>query len=478
MLDVKFVVENAELVKKAMATRSGQYDVDIVVELDKKRREILKEVELLKAERNRESAEVAALKKAKQDASAIIERMKTVGDRIKALDEELAPVEADLRMALLSIPNIPDATVPVGADDRDNVEIRKYSVPTQFDFEPKQYREVKRSYMTMGFTVNTAQLFGDIDLISGLLEEELGLIATVELTPELDAKYLTAPVLRYADLSAKRTSEMIDVLVKAGMDSLTSEKIQELIGTPVRDAIITMRDTLGGIELDSAVIVPDVFTLLTEQMFPRDEQKKIGGTVIEFGDGEIKGLLEALYDIPEITTTTDGKTYLTKDGVYVDVFGTGLDNATGKVDKLNSYISLSSSLPTGITLPELDSDLGKVVGYYYGSTNNKMFLAYEYSLAQYLGGDSSASGLLTVEKIYATFEIDFNTEGVSTTVSSSKMTVNKMTDEKKNTLDKMLTYLDEDNEGKLSDLESNVGSFALGVKNLDDAEKLNDSSGD
>lgn len=142
MLDVKFVVENAELVKKAMATRSGQYDVDIVLELDKKRREILKEVELLKAERNRESAEVAALKKAKQDASAIIERMKTVGDRIKALDEELAPVEADLRMALLSIPNIPDATVPVGADDRDNVEIRKYSVPTQFDFEPKPHWEL------------------------------------------------------------------------------------------------------------------------------------------------------------------------------------------------------------------------------------------------------------------------------------------------------------------------------------------------
>lgn len=344
-------------------------------------------------------------------------------------------------------------------------------------FEPKQYKEVKRSYMTMGFTVNTAQLFGDMDLISGLLEEELGLIATVELTPELDVKYLTAPVLRYADLSAKRTSEMIDVLVKAGMDSLTSEKIQELIGTPVRDAIITMRDTLGGIELDSAVIVPDVFTLLTEQMFPRDEQKKIEGTVIEFGDGEIKGLLEALYDIPEITTT-GGKTYLTKDGTYGGVFGTGLDNVTGKVDTLNTYISLSSSLSPGITLPELHSDLGKVVGYYYDSVNKKMFLAYEYSLAQYLGGDSSASGLLTVEKIYATFEITFSAEGGIATVLSSKMTVNRMTDEKKDTLDKMLTYLDEGNEDMLSDLESNVGGFALGVKKLDDNGKLNDSSGD
>ena len=69
MLDVKFVVENAELVKAAMKTRSGEYDVDTVLALDKKRRDILKEVETLKAERNRESAQVAALKKEKKDAS-------------------------------------------------------------------------------------------------------------------------------------------------------------------------------------------------------------------------------------------------------------------------------------------------------------------------------------------------------------------------------------------------------------------------
>ena len=139
MLDVKFVVENADLVKATMKTRSGEYDVDIVLELDRQRREILKEVEALKAERNRESAQVAALKKEKKDASEIIARMKDVGDKIKALDDELGPVESGLRMAMLSIPNIPDKTVPIGKDDTENVEIRKFMEPTKFDFEPKAH---------------------------------------------------------------------------------------------------------------------------------------------------------------------------------------------------------------------------------------------------------------------------------------------------------------------------------------------------
>ena len=139
MLDVKFVVENADLVKAAMKTRSGEYDVDIVLELDRQRREILKEVEALKAERNRESAQVAALKREKKDASEIIARMKEVGDKIKALDDELGPVESGLSMAMLSIPNIPDKTVPIGKDDTENVEIRKFMEPTKFDFEPKAH---------------------------------------------------------------------------------------------------------------------------------------------------------------------------------------------------------------------------------------------------------------------------------------------------------------------------------------------------
>lgn len=145
MLDLKFVVENADKVKAAMKTRSGEYDVDAAVTLDARRREILREVEALKAERNRESAQIAELKKKKEDATDLIARMKAVGDKIKELDASLAPVEADLRMAMLSIPNIPDPTVPIGKDDTENVEIRRYLEPTKFDFEPKAHWDLGAS---------------------------------------------------------------------------------------------------------------------------------------------------------------------------------------------------------------------------------------------------------------------------------------------------------------------------------------------
>lgn len=145
MLDLKFVVENADKVKAAMKTRSGEYDVDAAVRLDARRKEILREVEVLKAERNRESAQIAELKKKKEDATELIAKMKAVGDKIKELDAALVPVEADLRMAMLSIPNIPDPTVPIGKDDTENVEIRRFLEPTKFDFELKAHWDLGTS---------------------------------------------------------------------------------------------------------------------------------------------------------------------------------------------------------------------------------------------------------------------------------------------------------------------------------------------
>lgn len=142
MLDLKFVVENVEKVKDAMATRSGSYDVDEVVRLDARRREILKEVEALKAERNKVSAEIAVMKKNKENADDKIAQMKKVGETIKALDAELSEVEPQLRLALLSIPNIPDSTVPVGKDDSDNLEIRRFGEPRKFEFAPKAHWEI------------------------------------------------------------------------------------------------------------------------------------------------------------------------------------------------------------------------------------------------------------------------------------------------------------------------------------------------
>lgn len=142
MLDIKFITENADLVKKAMNTRSGTYDVDKVLLLNARRKELLGKVEAMKAERNRVSDEIARMRKEKKNADDMIAAMKKDNEEIKRLDEELSSVEADLRMAVMSIPNIPHASVPVGKDDSENQEIRKVGEPRKFDFTPLAHWDI------------------------------------------------------------------------------------------------------------------------------------------------------------------------------------------------------------------------------------------------------------------------------------------------------------------------------------------------
>lgn len=145
MLDLKYVVDHLEEVKAAMKTRSGAYDVDVVGRLDARRREILRQAEAMKAERNRVTDEIARLKREKKNADELIAAMKKDNEVIKSLDDELAPVEAELRTALMSIPNMPDASVPVGADDSMNKEIRRCGEARIFDFEPKAHWDIGES---------------------------------------------------------------------------------------------------------------------------------------------------------------------------------------------------------------------------------------------------------------------------------------------------------------------------------------------
>ena len=142
MLDIRYVVENTESVKRALAGRNGEFPVDKAVDLELRRREIIKEVEALKACRNSESAKVAQLKREKQNADEIIADMQKIGGQIKELDDKLAVVEAELKDAMLSIPNLPHATTPVGKSDADNVEVRKWGEPTKFGFSPKPHWEL------------------------------------------------------------------------------------------------------------------------------------------------------------------------------------------------------------------------------------------------------------------------------------------------------------------------------------------------
>ncbi|NWF90878.1 MAG: serine--tRNA ligase, partial [Ignavibacteriaceae bacterium] len=137
MLDIKFIRENPELVKKGIESKNEKSRVDEVLHLDKQRREILVVSEELKAKRNQVSQEVGKLKKAGQDASAIVAEMKEVSDQIKEYDDKLAAVEEELKNLLMYIPNVPHESVPVGKTAEDNVEVRKW-LPEGFSFQQNE----------------------------------------------------------------------------------------------------------------------------------------------------------------------------------------------------------------------------------------------------------------------------------------------------------------------------------------------------
>lgn len=139
MLDLKFVRENLDKVAEAMKNRHTEVDLDAFRKLDQERRDLLQEVEADKSLRNSVSAEISKMKKNGEDASEKILSMRTLGDKIAETDKKLKEVEQGLRDIMLTIPNMPDASVPVGKDDTENPEVRKWGEPTHFDFEPKAH---------------------------------------------------------------------------------------------------------------------------------------------------------------------------------------------------------------------------------------------------------------------------------------------------------------------------------------------------
>ena len=140
MLDIKRIRKNPEELVAAMKARRGKgADVTEVLALDEKRRGLIQKVEQLKAKRNEDSAKVPALKKQGEDVTGLLAEMKALADEIKGLDTELAGIDEKFDELLMKIPNIPHESVPDGADDRDNAEMRRWGSPTEFDFEPKAH---------------------------------------------------------------------------------------------------------------------------------------------------------------------------------------------------------------------------------------------------------------------------------------------------------------------------------------------------
>ena len=138
MLDIKRIRENLEDIKKAMDRRGEkEFNLDEVVELDDKRKELLKEVEVLKKKMNVESKKIPQLIKEGKDITEDKANLKKLSDEIKSLDEKIKIVNDELEYKLLRIPNVPNKEVPQGETDEDNVEVRTWGEPTKFNFNPK-----------------------------------------------------------------------------------------------------------------------------------------------------------------------------------------------------------------------------------------------------------------------------------------------------------------------------------------------------
>ena len=142
MLDARFVRENVEAVSNALKKRGYEFPLTAFLAIDEKRMALLKETEELRNRRNVVSEEIGKLKRQKEDAAVQLEEMKGVSDQLKDLDERLKDLEAETRALLLTIPNIPDESVPFGKDENENVEIRKWGTIRQFDFEPLNHWDI------------------------------------------------------------------------------------------------------------------------------------------------------------------------------------------------------------------------------------------------------------------------------------------------------------------------------------------------
>ena len=144
MLDIRKIRENPEEVKKALQTRNANYDnyIDDILAIDEQRRQISTETDTLKAEQNKVSKLIPQMKKNGEDTSSVMAEMKSISEKIKSADVKIKKLETKQRDLLLSVPNIPSPTTPIGKDDSENVEVRKFSEPTKFDFEPQSHWDI------------------------------------------------------------------------------------------------------------------------------------------------------------------------------------------------------------------------------------------------------------------------------------------------------------------------------------------------
>ena len=151
MLDTKWVREHYDELAEMLALRNNAFPLDRYKELDEERRKVLLEVEKLKERRNAGSKEVGIRKKAGEDTEALQNEIRELGEEIKKFDDKANEIESELDELALRIPNRPHASVPKGKDENDNIEMRRWGTPREFDFEPKPHWDLGEALGIMDF---------------------------------------------------------------------------------------------------------------------------------------------------------------------------------------------------------------------------------------------------------------------------------------------------------------------------------------
>ena len=149
---MKYLRNNYDEVKEKLAHRGEDLsELDHFGQLDEKRRELITQTEELKAKRNEATKQIAALKKEKKDADPAIQEMRKVGQQISELDEQLKEIEENLQLIMLSIPNIPHESVPIGEDEDDNIEVRQWVDVPEFDFDIQAHWDIGTNLEILDF---------------------------------------------------------------------------------------------------------------------------------------------------------------------------------------------------------------------------------------------------------------------------------------------------------------------------------------
>jgi seryl-tRNA synthetase len=142
MLDIKKLRNEFEKTKELISRRNKNYDLDKFLQIDKQRRQLIVKLEELKSKQNETSRIIPKLKASSENIDELLNQMKTISDTIKEIEPQVKDLDMQLEDFLLSIPNTPHESVPIGASDADNLQLRKFGEPTQFDFEPKPHWEL------------------------------------------------------------------------------------------------------------------------------------------------------------------------------------------------------------------------------------------------------------------------------------------------------------------------------------------------